>query len=807
MHISAIRAEAGGDGTAPPRRRGLLPSFSLRTRLLLVILTCLLPTAAIQLFTSWRDWQDRKEQVGAIVTQQAQLLAGDIESLGAGARILLGAAAEFRQLRVRGEGCNARLAGLREQAPGYAFLALLDPAGRVACASDPVTAEAADGLAWRRAALAADRFSAGVFTRSEARPAGFVPFFLPLDGTADREAGVLVAALDLDWLAAHLQGLKRAGLPFLARGILTIADREGTILARDARHADFVGHRFPDAALGLLHATEPGTLRLRSIDGTDRLVGFVPPLPERYGLAAVIGVDETELMGDLRQVLTRTAATLALGMLIAALLTALVAHRFITRPTQSLLRAARRWREGDLSARAPCCGHRSEFGQLALACNTMAASLQRRDEELRGYNRALEEAVTTRTRALTQANAQLKAEIAERRTTETALLQAQKLQAVGQLAGGVAHDFNNVLQAVLGGIVLVRRRAGDPAAVERLARMIEESARRGESITRRLLAFSRREELRAEVLDIGGLFRGLHEVLRATLGARIEVKVEAAPDLPAILADRGQLETVLVNLATNARDAMPQGGTLTFEACVERLPASRAEHGLAPGSYVRLSVGDTGEGMSAETLARATEPFFTTKSLGKGTGLGLAMARGFAQGSGGGLAIRSAPGLGTTVSLWLPMVVEPAQDAAPDERLRARAVRATPAMRVLLVDDEPAVREVLEAGLAESGFVVTPAADGAEALDRLAGGLRVDALVSDLAMPGMDGVALIREAQRRQPGLPAILLTGFAGDAASLAVGAAVSGHFVLVRKPVSAGDLADRVACLIADRAEVAAG
>ena len=221
---------------------------------------------------------------------------------------------------------------------------------------------------------------------------------------------------------------------------------------------------------------------------------------------------------------------------------------------------------------------------------------------------------------------------------------------------------------------------------------------------------------------------------------------------------------------------------------------------LAPGAYVRLTVADTGGGMSEATLARAAEPFFTTKPLGQGTGLGLAMARSFAQGSGGALAIASQRGQGTRVSLWLPITSRPAGEAA-SPALTAQAPRAADQggrLRILLVDDDPVVREVLATQVTDAGYAVAEATDGTAVLELLDRGERFDILVSDLAMPGLDGLALIREAQRRQPGLPAILVTGYAGDAAALAVGAAVDGAFMLVRKPVSGAQLADRVGALL---------
>jgi len=330
--------------------------------------------------------------------------------------------------------------------------------------------------------------------------------------------------------------------------------------------------------------------------------------------------------------------------------------------------------------------------------------------------------------------------------------------------------------------------------------MVADAARRGTSVTRRLLAFARREELRPDTLDVGALLEGLHEILSATLGAGIRVEVEAEPGLPPVLADRGQLETVLVNLATNARDAMPRGGRLTLSAGVERVEAGRPG-GLAAGAYVRLCVADSGEGMDAATLARAAEPFFTTKPLGQGTGLGLAMARSFAEGSGGALAIGSAPGEGTRVSLWLPVTVRAELPVGPRRAGGTQAPRSAGLPchpHLLLVDDDPVVREVLAAQLADAGHEVTAVEDGAAALALLEQGRPFDLRVTDLAMPGMAGVARIREAQRRRPGLPAILLTGYAGEVAALAVGNAVTGAFALLRKPVTGAQLADQVASLL---------
>ncbi len=399
---------------------------------------------------------------------------------------------------------------------------------------------------------------------------------------------------------------------------------------------------------------------------------------------------------------------------------------------------------------------------------------------------ALEQLVEERTRSLQE--------------TQTHLAHLQRMEALGQLAGGIAHDFNNVLQAVQGGAGLIERRPTDPISVRRLARMVFEAAERGSSITRRLLAFARRGDLRSEAVNAVSLMTDMREILMHTLGAGIGVRVNAASDLPPLLADKGQLETVLVNLAANARDAMAGNGLLTLGARLDVVKDGGNRHNgfghLKPGSYICLSVSDTGTGMSPEVLARVTEPFFTTKGHGQGTGLGLAMARGFAEQSGGGLGIDSTPGQGTTVRLWFPLASAVAA-AAPDAGTDHASTTGKPA-RLIVVDDEPLVREIVTEQLEAAGYSVLSFPSGADALSALDAGEDADLIVCDLSMPGMDGITLIREAHRRRPKLPAILLTGFATNAAEIAVGSAVGGRFTLLRKPVTDQHLVERVAVLL---------
>ena len=380
-------------------------------------------------------------------------------------------------------------------------------------------------------------------------------------------------------------------------------------------------------------------------------------------------------------------------------------------------------------------------------------------------------------------------DVTELRVLAEKLAQAQKVHALGQLAGGIAHDFNNILQSVSGAAALIERRPEDLERTRHLARASIEAAKRGASITQRLLAFARRGELRTEVVATAELLNGMREVLTHTVGTAIEVCACADAGLPPLLADHGQLETALINLGTNARDAMPNGGTLTLAAEAVDFPDRAAcPPGMSPGAYVRLSVADTGSGMDAATFARVAEPFFTTKPQGCGTGLGLAMVKGFAEQSGGAMAIATVPGRGTTVSIWLPRAKADApvsqSDECPDQP------SPHPSARILLVDDDDLVRETLAAQLEDMGFAMLVASGGAEAVALIEAGEVVDAMVSDLSMPGMNGVVAIQKTLAMRPGLPCFLLTGYVGDRAALSAG----DIFTLVRKPISGRQLAARI-------------
>lgn len=350
---------------------------------------------------------------------------------------------------------------------------------------------------------------------------------------------------------------------------------------------------------------------------------------------------------------------------------------------------------------------------------------------------------------------------------EEALRHAQKMEAVGQLTGGIAHDFNNLLTGITGSLDMIRRRRARDAGADvgTYLSIIGASADRAASLTQRLLAFSRRQSLDPRPVDVMALVRGMENLIRKSIGELITLELQAPADLWPATCDPNQLESAILNLAINARDAMPHGGQLAIAAT--NMPVEEAQcrrYRLAqPGDYVLVAVSDTGHGMSAETMAKAFDPFFTTKPLGKGTGLGLSMIYGFTQQSGGSTCIESAPGAGTKMMLLLPRSDSPAEQAPSDSPgLTLRHAGQT--ARVLVVEDEAAVRALVVEALAEVGYGVMEAADGPSALAVLESGAVIDLLVTDVGLPGMNGRQLADAGRARRPGLKVLFVTGYAHE-------------------------------------------
>jgi PAS domain S-box-containing protein len=344
--------------------------------------------------------------------------------------------------------------------------------------------------------------------------------------------------------------------------------------------------------------------------------------------------------------------------------------------------------------------------------------------------------------------------------TREALLQSQKMEAIGQLTGGVAHDFNNLLMAVLGSLELLRKRLPDDPKMLALLENAVQGAERGTTLTKRMLAFARVQELKQETIVIPELVRGMTDLLQSSLGPTVRIETRFPLPLAPVQADANELEMVLLNLMVNARDAMPDGGEIIVATREENV-ASGHGIGLRPGRYICLSVSDTGEGMDEETLRRATEPFFTTKGLGKGTGLGLSMVHGFAEQSGGRFILNSWKGKGTVAELWLPAAM-PAPKIEPADKRKAAPAKKMHSLVVLAVDDDALVLLNTVSMLEDLGYVVFQAYSGMEALDILRREGSIDLVITDQAMPQMTGTQLAKAIRKEWPEMQVMLATGYA---------------------------------------------
>ncbi|HEX8402627.1 MAG TPA: response regulator [Allosphingosinicella sp.] len=407
--------------------------------------------------------------------------------------------------------------------------------------------------------------------------------------------------------------------------------------------------------------------------------------------------------------------------------------------------------------------------------NTDISAQQAAEEGLRHAAAELERRVEERTAEHAAAMAQLH--------------EAQKLETLGQLTGGVAHDFNNLLTPITGTLDLLQRRFGESDA--RAARLIAnalQAADRAKTLVQRLLGFARRQTLETKPTDVSELLAGMRDLIASSIGPAIELRLQDDRALPPAMADPNQLELAILNLCVNARDAMPDGGTLTLVA--EKVAIGpRSEPKLAPGLYVRLSVIDDGSGMDAQTLARAIEPFYSTKETGRGTGLGLSMVHGLAGQLGGGFALTSEVGEGTRADLYLP--------AAENSVVRDRVSRQGPlpavnrTLSILLVDDEEVVREATAEMIRDLGHHVVAASGGEQALARLAAGLDPDLVITDYKMPRMDGAELARRLREQAPELPVLLITGYTGTTEDTL-------HLPRLSKPFGQTEMANALAELL---------
>ena len=580
---------------------------------------------------------------------------------------------------------------------------------------------------------------------------------------------LLAASLDLDYL---VEAFRKEDLP--PGWVGTLVDRNGVVAVRTERQADYAGK--PAAPDLRAHAgIGAGSYYGNNSAGRAILAGYAPSELTGWTAAAAVGTEIIEAP------LRRSIAILAgLGLLLGMIATGIA---FMV--GRSVEQAVRRLSEGATAiARGGAVDSIAtpivEVNHVGSALATAAAQLQARARErdaaeraLRHLNVALEDRVALRTRDLDTANRALITEIQNREAAEGQLRQLQKMEAIGQLTGGIAHDFNNMLAIVIGSLNLIRKRLERGGTdVERFMDVAMDGANRAATLTQRLLAFSRQQPLAPEPIDANRLVAGMSEILRRTLGAGIRLETVLAGGLWRTHADVSQLENAVLNLAVNARDAMPDaeagGGRLTIETANAHLDETYAKTaGISPGQYVMVAVTDTGTGMPSEVLAKVFDPFFTTKPVGKGTGLGLSQVYGFVRQSGGHAKVYSEAGQGTSVKIYLPRFYGEGEMDTATADAEADVILPTGSRReiVLVVEDEDALRLLSVEALRDLGYTVRHAESGAAALRALDAQPGITLLFTDIVMPDMNGRRLAEEAVRRRPELKVLYTTGFTRNA------------------------------------------
>jgi signal transduction histidine kinase/CheY-like chemotaxis protein len=556
----------------------------------------------------------------------------------------------------------------------------------------------------------------------------------PLHDKLGRFAGLALATLQLSYFEDFYKSVELND-----NGAIILHRRDGTVLARYPHVDGVIGTSFgdlPPFTRILAHGRAGTTVMTSPVDGDRRIVAI--RALQAFPLAVNVSVSESRVLAVWRRqtIVFLVAVVLACGVV-----------------GTLMLLLAREWRRVE-----------------ALLAEFRIA----RDEAQ-------------------NANAQLRIQMEERERAEAALRQAQRIEAVGQLTGGVAHDFNNLLTVLLGNIDLLQQSpALEPATAERLERM-RAAAERGATLTDQLLAFSRRQPLLPQPVGLNDVAEGMLGLLQSAIGGTIRIATSLDPALWPAMVDPTQIELVILNLAINARDAMPKGGTLTLETGNVCLPTPTSPDDAPAGDYAMIRVRDTGTGMTDMVKAKAFEPFFTTKGPGAGSGLGLSQVFGVARQSGGSVRLESALGVGTSVDVLLPRA-----SSAPDQRRPALANFPTqPASStVLLVDDDEAVRSTTGLILEAMGYTVVEADSGRAALARLADDEPIDLLLTDVAMPGMNGPELARQARALRPVMPIVFFSGYADPEA-------VAGDAILqrmVRKPFRAAELANQIEAALAE-------
>ncbi|MCA1455202.1 response regulator [Bradyrhizobium sp. BRP22] len=722
---------------------------SLLSRLFVLVAAAMLPSIAVQAYNEIDLRRTREVEVHDEALGLAKLAAAEQQQIVQGVRQALIALSELPAIKAKDvQGCNAYLSRIKQRYPEFIVFIVVDMNGSSFCDSTMEhKSTTAAGRTYFATVVKTRKFTVGEFAIGRSTGQSVLQFALPFYDNEDRMGGVVIAALSLDWLADYIA---KKAVPEGAA--LAITDRNGICLARYPDNSLYVGKKLPAGKDPVLHN---GTVvEMVNVDGTRRIVGFSAV---EQDLLVSFGLDRAQTFTRIEHRTQRDLLFIALSALIVLVLTAWGARRFIQRPFAQLVDAANRWRLGEFDRRVDIPGN-SEIARVASAFNAMADALEHREHEL------------------SEAREQF--------------YQSQKMESVGQLTGGIAHDFNNLLTVVSANLELIEA-GNDMGQTRRFAAAARRAVDRGAKLTAQLLAFSRRQILNSKPVNANQLVSEFQGLLRKAVGEACRVKVWTNEGLWLCHVDPSLLETALLNLALNARDAMPNGGVLDIE--MKNIVVNEGGvAGCVPGSYVRLSVRDTGSGMSPEVRGRVFEPFFTTKEVGKGTGLGLSMVYGFVRQSGGHITIESALGKGTTVALYLPKATQEPAVETGDVQTEALP---TGSERILVVEDNDDLLDLTSAMLIRSGYQVRSARNGADAV-RMLRSEEFDFLLSDIVMPnGVNGIEVAREARRLNKGIKILLASGYAGEV--LEQHQAV-GEFPIIEIPFRMSELAARVRSIL---------
>ena len=744
-------------------------SFGIQARLTMLAVATALPLVALASFATLRmvddqrlqiqqDVQQKVEDLLADVDRQISAIQGELQVLAVSPSLREGDFSAFDQqmraaLKIRGTSI------VLHDTKGQQLLSTNRPFG------EPLPRATNTEMHDRVVATGKPQISDLIMGAVLRRPILVIGVPVFRDGQV---VYVLAMGLGPEILSSLLK--EQSLSPDWTAGIL---DRKGIIVARNRELDRFLGKSASPMLLEAMREPAENWVPNVTSDGIPVYSTFRrSPIT---GWTVAIGLPREFVDAPLRR-----AHLLALGGGAAALALSLVSGwwmaRAIRRPVEALTSATKALGRGETVD--PLRGGVRELDEVGNELRNTAAALERNREQL-------ESTVAGRTRELAMANERLRAEIDAREQAQSALLQAQKMEAMGQLTGGVAHDFNNLLTAVSGSLAMLEPRISDERSL-RLLHTAQRGATQGAKLTESLLAFARKQRLNPIPADLNSIIVEMTEMLRRSIGPTVEIRNALASELWRVLVDTSQIETALLNVTLNARDAMPGGGTVLIETANVTATSEELPEEVAIQDCVLVSVRDTGTGMSAEVLERAFEPFFTTKEIGKGTGLGLSMVFGVVRQSGGTVRIRSRLREGTTVQIYLPRAIETATFGTG----RGRPVRAAGEAHILVVDDDPDVRWIIAQDLQDIGYTVTEADSGRAALEILERDTPCDLMVADLVMPGLSGLDTLRLARRSRPDLKVLFASGYA-DLSRF--GGNLSSH-TLLKKPFKSETLAEAV-------------